>query len=432
MQHGRIAAIEPHVASATGADGNDAEQSGHVIDGRGRLAIPTFSDVHVHLDSTRLGLPFHEHTGRPGVWGMMLNDRENWRDAEASIDERVAITARMMIERGTTHMRAYGQVDMDADLERLDAVLDVRDAVSNAASIEVVAWRQAGLLREDGTIALIDRALARGANVMGGLDPCAVDHDPARHLDAVFDLASKHQVPVDIHLHERGTLGAFTMELICERTRAAGMQGNVTIAHAFALGTNDDATVRGLVEQFADLDIAITTIAPSGSGALPLATLREAGVRVGLGEDGQRDYWSPYGNADMLDRTWQLAFTQGYRADHLIEDCLEVATLGGRSVRDGRASRATRGDASATGSGGADGNHTAHGPAPQPQRAGDDADQTAHNSAPRTLRPGDDADLLLLEGDTLVSTVMDRPAARTVIHRGALVHDGPPHDWSVR
>lgn len=32
------------------------------------------------------------------------------------------------------------------------------------------------------------------------------------------------------------------------------------------------------------------------------------GVPVGLGQDDQRDYWSPYGNGDMLDRTWQLAF----------------------------------------------------------------------------------------------------------------------------
>ena len=60
--------------------------------GRGRLLLPSFSDVHVHLDSTRLGLPFREHTGAPGVWGMMLNDRNNWRNAEATIGERVLVT----------------------------------------------------------------------------------------------------------------------------------------------------------------------------------------------------------------------------------------------------------------------------------------------------------------------------------------------------
>ena len=31
-------------------------------------------------------------------------------------------------------------------------------------------------------------------------------------------------------------------------------------------------------------------------------------MRVGLGQDGIRDFWSPYGNGDMLERAWQLAF----------------------------------------------------------------------------------------------------------------------------
>ena len=72
-----------------------------------------------------------------------------------------------------------------------------------------------------------------------------------------------------------------------------------------------------LVERFAELDVATATVAPGGRQTLPLVALAEAGVRVGLGEDGQRVSWSPYGNADMLDRTWQLAFTHGFRADAL-------------------------------------------------------------------------------------------------------------------
>jgi cytosine/adenosine deaminase-related metal-dependent hydrolase len=56
----RIAAIRPHDPAA--------QPSGDVVEGRGRLLLPSFSDVHVHLDSTRIGLPFRPHTGGPGVW----------------------------------------------------------------------------------------------------------------------------------------------------------------------------------------------------------------------------------------------------------------------------------------------------------------------------------------------------------------------------
>ncbi|TFI17911.1 N-isopropylammelide isopropylaminohydrolase, partial [Micrococcus endophyticus] len=87
-----------------------------------------------------------------------------------------------------------------------------------------------------------------------------------------------------------------------------------------------------LLATLAELDVALTTIAPAGAGTLPLDRILQAGVRLGLGEDGQRDYWSPYGNADLVDRAWQLAFTQGFRADDDVARCLEVAAVGGRSV----------------------------------------------------------------------------------------------------
>ncbi|MGO0577833.1 hypothetical protein [Ornithinimicrobium panacihumi] len=103
-----VRAHDPAVgtAPAPGPGGSDVE-------GRGRILLPSFSDVHVHLDSTRLGLPFRPHTGAPGVWAMMLNDRAHWRDAEVGIVERVAHTLGLMIARGTTRVRSFAQVRAD-------------------------------------------------------------------------------------------------------------------------------------------------------------------------------------------------------------------------------------------------------------------------------------------------------------------------------
>ena len=117
---------------------------------------------------------------------------------------------------------------------------------------------------------------------------------------------------------------------------------------------------------------------------LPLQQLISADVRVGLGMDGQRDYWSPWGNGDMLERTWMLAYTQGYSRDDLIESALAVGTWGGAGVID-----------------------------PALRRVGADA------------RPGvdvgDPAELVVLRGETPTAAVMDRFAERTVIHRGRVV-----------
>lgn len=380
---GRIVAVVPHDPALPVPAGAD------VVEGRGRLLLPAFSDAHAHLDSTRLGLPFREHTGGPGVWAMMLNDRAHWRDAEVGIVQRVSDTLGMMIARGTTRVRSFAQVDVDCRLERLEAVLAARETHRDRASVQVVAFPQAGLLREDGSARVLEDAVRAGADVVGGIDPCTLDRDPVRHLDIVFGLAERYQRPVDIHLHEPGELGRFSADLILERTRALGMQGHVLVSHGYGLW--DDGTesqVAELVQAFAAADVATATVAPGGRPGIPLRRLTEAGVRVGLGEDGQRDYWSPYGNADMLDRTWQLAFTSGFRADRLIEYCLAVATCGGAAIIDPTLSRLTS-----------------------------VADRPG-------LAPGDPADLVLLPGQSVASAVMDRPRDRTVIHAGRLIAEG--------
>ncbi|WP_261621171.1 amidohydrolase family protein [Pseudarthrobacter equi] len=386
LDGGAVTAVVPAAQEGAASAGGGTEPGAGVVDGRGRILLPSFSDVHVHLDSTRLGLPFRPHTGSPGVWNMMLNDRHNWRNAEASITERATHALAAMIERGTTRVRSYAQVDADAGLERFEAVLAARETHRGRADVAVIAFPQAGLLREAGSAEVLEEALRLGADVVGGIDPCALDRDPVKHLDIVFGLAEKYSVPVDIHLHEPGQLGRFSIELILERTKALGMQGLVTVSHAFALADLPDGELDGLLAEMAGLDVSVATVAPASP--LPLEKLTAAGIRVGLGEDGQRDYWSPYGNADMLDRTWQLAFTNRFRADQLIEHCVAVATMGGASVIDPAAPRLTS-----------------------------VADRPG-------LAVGDPADLVLVEGDTVAAAVMDKLPGRTVIHRGGVVADG--------
>jgi hypothetical protein len=102
-------------------------------------------------------------------------------------------------------------------------------------------------------------ALRRGAEVVGGLDPAGIDRDPAGQLDAIFTLAERYGVEVDIHLHDPGELGAFQVELIAERTRALAMQGRVAISHAFCLGQVEELRYKALEALLVEFDIAIMT-----------------------------------------------------------------------------------------------------------------------------------------------------------------------------
>jgi cytosine/adenosine deaminase-related metal-dependent hydrolase len=281
-----------------------------------------------------------------------------------------------MVKMGTTHMRSHVDVDTEVGLAGIEGVMAARERLKAIIDVEIVAFPQSGLLVRPGTLELVDRALELGAEVVGGLDPCAIDRDPKGHLDAVFGLAGKHGRPIDIHLHEPGEMGAFSLDLIIERTHALGMQGKVTVSHAFCLGMPDTAQADRLIAALAKEGIAIMTTGPSGSPAPPVRKCLDAGVVVSAGSDGVRDSWTPYGNGDMLERAMLVGLRNGFRRDEDIELALDVCTYGGARTLG------------------------------------------LENYG---LSVGCAADLLLVPGETVAEAVISRPADRTVIKRGRIV-----------
>ena len=300
-----------------------------VEDCGGAIALPGLVEGHNHLDKTLLGMGWKPHQAGPS-----LEDRIN---GERALREVYGMDAALQSERllrqsiafGTTHMRSHVDVDTQIGLRHVEGVLQTREAYAEQVDLQLVAFPQSGLMVRKGTMDLLDAALRAGCDVVGGIDPCSMDRDPKGHLDAVFGLAEKHGKPVDIHLHEVGTLGAFSMEMIIERTLALGMQGQVVISHAFCLGMPDRLRVAGLVERLAEARIRIATAAIVSRPNPSARELFQAGVTLFCGSDGVRDTWTPFGNGDMLERAKMLALLNNYRTDADLEQALWHCTSSG-------------------------------------------------------------------------------------------------------
>jgi cytosine deaminase len=142
-----------------------------------------------------------------------------------------------VVASGTLHMRSHVDIDNQLGLKNLHAVLAVREKFRDLVTIEIVAFPQSGIARSPGTAKLLDEAIAAGADLVGGLDPVGIDRDLDGHLDAVFAIATRRGVGIDIHLHDGGEGGLAEVVAIAERTKANGLNGKVAISHAFALGS---------------------------------------------------------------------------------------------------------------------------------------------------------------------------------------------------
>ena len=305
---------------------------------RGKLLLPGLVEAHTHLDKTLWGMGWHPQHGRAAA-----DRQDRQRAAHAS---RARHRSGAPVGAAGTAFGRQGHARISAPMSTstpsaassgIEGVMRTRDKYRDVVDIEIVAFPQSGMLVRPGTRELLDQALAMGADVVGGLDPCAIDRDPRQHLDIVFELAERHGKPVDIHLHEPAELGGFSMELIIERTRALGMQGRVTISHAFCLGMTDRAYARQLMEQLAKERIAVMTHGAPSRPVPPIAECYEMGIVVCAGSDGIRDSWGPYGNGDMLERAMILGLRNNFRRDDEVEMALDVCTYGGAKVmqRDG-------------------------------------------------------------------------------------------------
>ena len=323
---GRIAQVGEGLAAPEGAA---------VVDGQGQLALPGLVDAHAHLDKTLWGLPWRPHTAGEGLAALIDNEhrgRAELRRRGVTVAQRAAGLLDTYVAAGTSHIRSHVDVDTVAGLDSLEGVMEARDAFADRVTIELVAFPQSGLLVRPGTAELLEAAVRAGADLVGGLDPAGFDQRPVEHLDTIFATAGRHGCGLDIHLHDGGELGAFTIDLILERTRALGLAGRVTISHAFALAEVPEPRRQRLVEGLADQRVSLATVAPGNRPPLPLASLHAAGVAVGLGCDGIRDLWSPWGDGDMLGRAALLAWRAGARRDQDLAGALELATAGGARV----------------------------------------------------------------------------------------------------
>ncbi|WP_406065109.1 amidohydrolase [Streptomyces sp. NBC_01077] len=373
---GRAKAMDLVVVDGRVSD-RPAPRGAKVVDGGGRIALPSLVDAHIHPDKTTWGGSWVSRRPASGIADYVAQDVELFHSQRRPVVERAYGLMSHAVSRGTRGMRAHADVAPAYGLAGVEGVAAAREKLRHALDVQIVAFPQHGVIRTPGTAALLEKAAREGLiDMIGGIDPIGFDNALDEQLDVVFGIADRHGVGVDIHLHDRGEKGMKAMRGIVDRTRALSLAGKVTVSHVFCLPELTDRELGSMATDLGDQDIALTTVAPSDSLVLPIARLREHGVRVGLGSDGVRDSWSPFGNADMMHRAHILGWVTDVRLDEELTDCYSVAAHGGADVMG-----------------------LAH------------ADFTA----------GAPADFVLVRGECLPQVVVDMPRRDMVVHGGVVV-----------
>lgn len=367
IENGSISAVGPNLGSRPGIP---------AVDGANAIAIAPFVECHVHLDKILWGLPWHGINVPPSLRAMIDNEVAIRENLPWSVEERAGNLMRQCVSMGSTHIRSHVDISARYKLDNLHGVLKAWETHKAAVGLEIVAFPQTGMLTHPGTAELMEAALDEGAGIVGGIDPAGIDGDPKGHLDTIFAMAHRKQAKIDIHLHERGELGLFELELIAERTRALGLRGRVVVSHAFCLGDAKGKRREEMIDLLADAGVGIISAVPGEIAFPPMFELARRGVRCAVASDSLRDTWNPHGNGDMLERCWLLAWRTNCRTDAELTAALDMGTRRGAELL------------------GLEG----HG-----------------------LEPGCEGSLVLIAGENLPQILVDRPRRALVVKRGRIV-----------
>ncbi|KOP68598.1 deaminase [Bacillus sp. FJAT-18019] len=296
-------------------------------DVKGLLLLPSFIEKHCHLDKTLLGDRWRSVTPASNIFERLDIEKATLPSLGTLTQERAEQLLQIYLESGVTHVRTHVDIYPEAGLDNLEVVQEALRSYEGKLSYEIVAFPQHGLLRSK-SAELVRQALRSGAGLVGGVDPATVDGDIEASLQQMVELAVEANAGIDLHLHDAGHLGTFTMKRLAQLTIEAGLQGKVAISHAFGLGDITASQAEQMGELLADAGVAIITSVPIDRKFPPVGLLHQHGVEVAVGCDNIFDVWSPFGNGDILERVGRLAEVSKWVDERSLAQTLQYITGG--------------------------------------------------------------------------------------------------------
>src|ERR1700730_17726521 len=286
----------------------------------GALVTPPLVEPHIHLDAVlTVGQP------RANLTGTLFEGIAIWAERVKSltiqdVKARVRQVLRWQLANGVQHVRSHVDV-CDPELRALRALVELREEVGDQMDLQLVAFPQQGILSFDGGPELMRRAVAMGADVVGGIPHYEMTREMGvESVRFAFALAAEHGLRVDVHCDETDDDHSRFVEVMAAETIRLGMGGRVTASHTTAMHSYNNAYAHRAITNIARAGMHMVTnpldnsvlqgrfdAYPVRRGHTRVKELMAAGVNVCIGHDSVMDPWYPLGYGDPLQAAFVLA-----------------------------------------------------------------------------------------------------------------------------
>ncbi len=329
VQDGRIAHVEPGQMAAAHS----------VVDAQGQLLSPPFVDAHFHMDATlSYGLP------RVNQSGTLLEGIALWGElkphlTQEALVERALAYCDWAVAKGLLAIRSHVDV-CDPRLLAVEALLEVKRRVAPYLDLQLVAFPQDGVLRDPQAMDKLQRALAMGVDVVGGIPHFErTMADGALSVKQLCELAAAHGKLVDMHCDESDDPMSRHIETLAFETQRLGLHGRVTGSHCTSMHSMDNYYVSKLLPLIAEAGVSIVSNPlinitlqgrsdsyPKRRGMTRVPELLAAGVNVAFGHDCVMDPWYSLGSGDMLEVASMGLHVAQMTSQNAMRQCFDAVT----------------------------------------------------------------------------------------------------------
>jgi cytosine deaminase len=309
IQEGKISKISPEDTKYSSNDRFiNVEQS---------LVTESLVSPHIHLDKVLIG-DIIEPNKSGTLWEAIQKTWEVKRKYTVeNIKERASKVIDNQIKFGVTHFRTHVDIDSIGGIMPLKGLLAVKKAYHGIIDLQIVVFPQEGILKDEGTEELLNKALEIGGNdtLLGGMPHNEnTDEDSKKHIDILFDIAKQHDVEIDSHTDETDDPNSRTVQYLAAKTIKEKYQEKVTVDHICALSSYENYHAARVIELIQKAGINVVTNPPTNMvlqgrldtgaqrvGITRVKELLKAGVNVTVGQDCVHDPYYPFGKGDMLE-----------------------------------------------------------------------------------------------------------------------------------
>ena len=306
------------------ADGLIAEPQALAVDMAGAMVLPTFVDMHTHLDKGHIwGRAPNPDGTFMGALNTVAADRAaNWSSDD--VRKRMEFSLRCAFAYGTGAIRTHLDSIPPQDDISWPVFRELREDWAGRIDLQAACLIGCDSMDAEGAFKHTADVVAQSGGVLGMVTYPVPDLKD--RLLGFFKLADERGLSADFHVDETMDASSETLRMIAETALEIGFEKPIVVGHCCSLSTQDEARAMDTLDLVAKAGIHVVSLpmcnlylqdrhahrTPRGRGSTLVHEMKARGSNVSFASDNTRDPFYAYGDLDMIE-----VMRQATRIGHL-------------------------------------------------------------------------------------------------------------------